>query len=147
VFRLLNRFRVRYLTVGGQAALLHGVGRMSLDVDIFVRPDLANARRILRALSQVGTGMAERVPPEEVVREPITTIRDEIQIDIFTKVPGLPAFDVCHRRRVVKRVAGLRIPCVGIEDLIRSKRGTGRAVDAEDVRALTAILRMRGGHT
>ena len=36
VFRALNKNKVRYLVVGGGAVVLHGVVRMTADLDLFV---------------------------------------------------------------------------------------------------------------
>lgn len=48
----MNRARVRYLVIGGQAIRLHGLPRFSMDWDLFIPPrDLENHDRINTALA------------------------------------------------------------------------------------------------
>lgn len=50
VFRSLSIHEVRYLVVGGVAAIVHGVPRTTFDLDLLVEADEENARRLLEAL-------------------------------------------------------------------------------------------------
>jgi hypothetical protein len=53
---LFNAHHVEYLIVGGYALAFHGAPRFTGDLDIFVKPDTANAQRILTALEAFGFG-------------------------------------------------------------------------------------------
>ena len=53
---LLNAAGVEFLVVGGHAVAFHGRPRLTEDLDLFVRPDLANGERIMRALQAFGFG-------------------------------------------------------------------------------------------
>ena len=53
LFRSFERFGVDYLLISGQDAILYGAAMFSEDVDIWIRPTLENARRLLRALAAV----------------------------------------------------------------------------------------------
>lgn len=44
---LFNENRVEYLIVGGYALGFHGSPRFTGDLDLFVNPDLENARRVV----------------------------------------------------------------------------------------------------
>jgi hypothetical protein len=46
--------RVDYIVVGAYALAFHGAPRFTGDMDILVRPDTRNARRIIRALDEFG---------------------------------------------------------------------------------------------
>jgi hypothetical protein len=48
--------RVRFLLVGGHAVAGHGEPRLSEDLDVFVEPTAANARRLREALVDFGFG-------------------------------------------------------------------------------------------
>jgi hypothetical protein len=52
----LNSNEVEYLVVGALAVSWHGFPRYSADIDFLIRPNHANAERVLRALSQFGFG-------------------------------------------------------------------------------------------
>jgi hypothetical protein len=50
-FRSFERFRVEYLLISGQAAILHGAATFSEDVDLWIRPTPENVTRFLRGLA------------------------------------------------------------------------------------------------
>ena len=134
VCRLLNRHRARYLLAGGVAANLHGSVRATRDVDILVPRDPKNAARVLRALAQLPYGVAGELDPETILNKPITIIGDDPRVDILTVAWDL-TYERAARSSVVRRIAGVRVPYLGLEDLLRSKR-TGRAADLADIEAL-----------
>lgn len=139
VCRLLNRHRVRYLLAGGVAANLHGSVRATRDVGILVPKDRANTERILKALAELPYGVARELDPEEVFDKPITIVGDDPRVDILT-VAWDVTFDRANRSRVVRRIAGVQVPYLGLQDLMRSKR-TGRPGDLADIQALRGIRR------
>ena len=53
---LFNAHEIDYLIIGAHALAYHGSPRYTEDMDILVRPDLQNARRIPRALDEFGFG-------------------------------------------------------------------------------------------
>jgi len=134
VCRLLNRHRARYLLAGGVAANLHGSVRATRDVDILVPKDRANTGRVLKALGELPYGVARELDPDEVVDKPITIVGDDPRVDILT-VAWNVTFDRANRSKVVRRIAGVRVPYLGLRDLMRSKR-TGRAGDLADLEVL-----------
>ena len=54
--RCLNARSVDYLVLGGHAVSFHGYPRFTHDIDLFVRPALDNADRLLGALRDFGFG-------------------------------------------------------------------------------------------
>lgn len=137
--RLLNRHRVRYLLAGGVAANLHGSVRATRDVDILVPKDRANTERVLKALAELPHGVARELDPDEVFGKPITIVGDDPRVDILT-VAWDVTFERANRSRVVRRIAGVQVPYLGLQDLVRSKR-TGRPGDLADIQALRGIRR------
>ena len=51
---LLNAHDVEFIIVGGYALAFHGAPRFTGDIDVFVKPELKNAERILKALAEFG---------------------------------------------------------------------------------------------
>lgn len=138
ICRSLNRQGVRYLVIGGHAVLLYGVPRQTLDVDLFIDPSLANCGRLLEALAEAGIGIARKIKPEKILQKTISSLMDLIRVDIFTEVPGLPAFEQCFSRKELVEVGNLRIPCLSLSDLLKSKKTT-RSVDQRDMAALRKV--------
>lgn len=141
VCRLLNRHRVRYVLAGGVAANLHGSVRATRDVDILVPKDRDNAERLLAALSELPYGIASELDADEISRKPITIVGDDPRVDILT-IAWNVTFERANPGKVVRRIAGVRVPYLALRDLLRSKR-TGRAADLADIEALK-VVRRRG---
>jgi hypothetical protein len=135
VFASFQRNDVRYVIVGGIAAVLHGVPRATLDLDILIDPTPGNARRLLEALLQAGLGTASLTSPDDLLANEITVFRDRVRIDVQTRTPGL-SFEVAWRNRQTMDFRGQSFLVASRGDLIASKRATGRPVDLEDLRLL-----------
>ncbi len=135
VFAFLSRHDVRYVVIGGIAAVLHGVPRATFDLDILIDPTPDNARRLLAALAAAGLGTADLTTPQEIVSNEITVFKDRLRIDVQTATPGL-AFADAWDRRVEMRYQGQVFFVASRADLIASKRAAGRSVDLDDVRQL-----------
>lgn len=120
---------------------LWGTTRATRDVDILIEPTVENARRVLRALSELGFGLASEHLAEDVARNAVTMIGDSPNVDILTR-----AWNVTWReaqgRATTFEVEGVAVPAASIEDLIESKR-TGRLQDAADIEVLEEIRRLR----
>ena len=137
VFGCLNSHDVRYIVIGGMAAILHGVPRATFDVDILIETTPANASSLLAALREAGFGTAELITAEELLAHEITIFKDRYRIDVPTRTPGI-AFADAWARRVEMKVEGQPFWVASREDVIRSKRAAGRRIDLEDARLLEA---------
>src|SRR5262245_12438233 len=137
VCRLLNRHRVRYLLAGGVAANLPGSVRAPADVDVLVPKDARNTERLLAALAELPFGVAGELDAAQVLRKPVTIVGDDPRVDILT-VAWTVTYDRAPPSRRVRRIGGVTVPYLGLEDLLRSKR-TGRAADQADIDVLRAL--------
>ncbi|MBM3152780.1 MAG: hypothetical protein FJZ96_11380 [Chloroflexi bacterium] len=135
VFSSLKRYEVRYIVIGGIAAVLHGVPRATFDLDILIDADPDNARNLLDAFLDARLGTAALITPEELLSQEITIFKDRVRIDVQTSTPGLK-FDEAWRRRETMEYQKQEFYVASREDLISSKRAAGRPVDLEDVRLL-----------
>lgn len=140
----LNAEKAHYVLVGAAALQLWGTTRATRDIDILIEPTVANARRVLRALSSVGLGLAREIVPEEVVAHAVTLVGDIPNVDILTRAWNL-RYRQARPRAELFEIEGVRIPTASIDDLIESKR-TGRLQDAADIEVLQAIRRLRGAN-
>jgi hypothetical protein len=139
VCRLLNRHRVRYLIAGGVAANLHGSVRATRDVDLLVPRDLQNTKQLLTALAELPYRIAAELDAADVVKKPFTIVGDDPRVDILT-VACTVKFEAAWPRRIERRIGGVRVPYLGFDDLLASKR-TGRASDTADIEALSRLHR------
>lgn len=135
VFASFQRHNVKYLVIGGIAAVLHGVPRATFDLDILIEATSDNAKRLLDALLEAGLGTAALTSAEELLSHEITIFKDRVRIDIQTTTPGV-CFEEAWEEREDMTYRGVVFCVVSREGLIASKRAAGRAVDLEDVRLL-----------
>jgi tRNA nucleotidyltransferase/poly(A) polymerase len=135
VFESLHRHEVRYLVIGGIAAVLHGVPRATFDLDILVEATPENTRRLLDAFLEAGLGTAALTTPEELIANEITIFKDRVRVDVQTSTPGIDFLPAWEHRETME-YQGQRFFVVRRRDLIASKRASGRKVDLDDVRIL-----------
>lgn len=135
VFKSFQKNDVRYVVIGGIAAILHGVPRLTFDLDILIDPTSENAQRLLDALLEADIGTASLTSVDDLLDNEITVFSDRVRIDVQTSTPGI-AFDEAWKDKLTLSYHGQDFFVLSKEDLIRSKRASGRDVDLEDVRLL-----------
>ena len=135
VFASLHRHNVKYVVIGGIAAVLHGVPRATFDLDILIEATPENAQRLLDALLEERFGAAALTSVQGILAHEITVFKDWVRIDVQTSTPGL-VFETAWQRRRTMMYRGQEFYVVSKADLIASKRAAGRKQDLEDVRLL-----------
>jgi hypothetical protein len=126
---------VEFLLIGGWAMALHGHGRGTDDMDVFVRPSVDNAARVYRALLEFGAPVAAHGVTQELFAESGYGYRIGIKpnlIEILTSINGV-TFDEAQADRRVFELDGRQVPYIGRASLLRNKRAAGRAKDLADV--------------
>ena len=104
VFSSLQHHNVRYVVIGGIAAVLHGVPRATFDLDILIDTNPDNARKLLDALLEANLGTAAMTTPEELLSQEITIFKDRVRIDVQTSTPGLKFEEGWQRRETMEYV-------------------------------------------
>jgi tRNA nucleotidyltransferase/poly(A) polymerase len=135
VFESFQKHEVRYLVIGGIAAVLYGVPRATFDLDILIEATPENARNLLDALLDAGMNTASLTNVNEVLSNEITIFKDRVRIDVQTSTPGLRFQDAWSRRNTLE-YQGQSFYLASREDLISSEEAAGRDVDLDDVRLL-----------
>lgn len=135
VFASFHSHDVRYVVIGGIAAVLHGVPRATFDLDILIEATAPNAERLLQALRQAGFGTADLVDAQGILANEITVFNDRVRIDVQTSTPGLTFQDAWSRRETMD-YQGQKFYVASRQDLMASKRAAGRPRDLDDVRIL-----------
>ena len=135
VFESFQKHEVRYIVIGGIAAVLYGVPRATFDLDILIEATPENTQRLLDALLDAGMGTASLTNVDEILSNEITIFKDRVRIDVQTSTPGLRFQDAWSRRNTLE-YQGQSFHVASREDLICSKEAAGMDVDLEDVRLL-----------
>ena len=89
VFSSFQKHEVRYLVIGGIAAVLHGVPRATFDLAILIEATPENAQRLLDALLAAQLGTAALTSTDEILSHEITIFKDRVRIDVQTTTPGI----------------------------------------------------------
>lgn len=141
--RTLRAHDVPFMLIGGQAVLLHGEPRLTLDVDVTLGVSPEALDRVLAACEAMAVDPLP-VSVEDFVREtfvlPVADPATNIRIDlIFSTTP----FEAAAIDRAIEvEIAGVRVPFATAEDLIIHKLFAGRPRDLEDVDGIVS----RKGH-
>jgi len=138
VFRSFQDHDVRYVVIGGIAAILHGVPRATFGLDILIEATEENAERLLKALLDAGVVTAALTTADNVLANEITVFKDFVRIGVQTSTPGL-TFARAWANKITAAYEGQQFHLVSRSDLIASKSATGRQVDFEDIRVLGEI--------
>jgi hypothetical protein len=141
---------VSYAVAGGLAVVLHGVPRMTFDLDIVVDDDDANMQRLVRVFEQEGfrprlpvqlNELADRdarrrwVEERNLIAFTVThPVRIMEEVDVVLAMPV--TWSEVEASRVFREIEGIRVPVVGRRLLRRMKLATGREKDRSDAELL-----------
>ncbi len=133
---LFNKHKVDYIIVGAYALGFHGAPRYTGDLDVFVKPDLGNAKKIMQALNEFGfesVGLTVEDFEEEgkVVQLGVPPVR----IDIITSITGV-RWEQAKAGRIEGSFGDLVVHYVGRDDFIANKKALGRKKDMADLEAV-----------
>jgi hypothetical protein len=144
LFGALSKHGVEYALVGGIALQVHGVGRTTEDVDLFIAPGETNVERLRAALNEVFRdpelrelriedfdgeyGVVRYLPPEH-----------DFEVDLLSGVGE--AFRFTDLTWIEREFLGVSVRVADPATLVRMKQGTMRERDRQDA----ALLRERFG--
>jgi len=139
MLRALSAAKAEFLVIGAHAVIAHGYFRGTRDLDVWIHPTPENASRVWRALLEFGAPLHDLTVHDLSTPGWIYQIGvDPARIDLLTEPAGLE-FAGAWANRMMVRVDGEEFPFLGKEDLIRSKRATGRRQDLLDLEHLERI--------
>ena len=135
IFESFQKNEVKYVVIGGIAAVLHGVPRTTFDLDILIEKSQENAERLLNAFMEAGLATALMTTQKDILENEITVFKDFVRIDVQTSTPGI-SFQDCWKHKISMDYQGQTFFVIARDDLIASKRASGRPIDFEDIRLL-----------
>jgi hypothetical protein len=151
LFACLDRHGVRYVLIGGLAAVLHGSPLPTLDADICPDKDRENLERLAAALDELDARI--RTPEaNEGVRFPrdaaflgrmallnLTTRAGDL--DLAFSPAGTGGFADLIGRSTPMVIRGVTVRVAALEDVIRSKEAANRPKDQRTLPVLNQLLR------
>ncbi len=151
IVRLLAESGIEFVVIGGVAAIAHGAGRVTYDVDVVYRRTRENMQRIVDAFAPIEPYL-RGAPPGLPFKFDLTTLRHGLnftlitklgQVDLLGEVAGEGTYAALLPFVESKEAFGLSLPCVSLEKLIALKRAAGRPKDFEPIAELEAIRQER----
>lgn len=133
---ILLENQVDFLLVGAYAMAAHGFPRATADLDIFIRPDLENAKKVYKALADFGAPM-DSVTIDDF-KKPGTIFQIGViprRIDIINEIDGV-SFEEADSDKVIVDIEGLKVPIISKPKLIINKKASGREKDRLDASLL-----------
>jgi len=133
----LNASGVEYLVVGAVAVAHHARPRLTNDLNIWVRPSLANGHKIELALrafgfASLGFTAADFEHPNAIVQLGVPPLR----IDLITSISGVDSFDDAWAERSPGILGEIETNFIGRGFLLLNKQTVARARDLGDIEAL-----------
>jgi hypothetical protein len=153
VLKAFQDAQVRYVLVGGLAVLLHGVDRLTADIDLVVDLAPEQATRAIETL--LALGFRTNAPVDaRMFADPATRKRwreessmvvmsfwDPLNrcptVDVFAEYPM--EFEKLYAASVLMPLSGTDVRIASVEHLIEIKRAAGRPKDLEDAARLTQL--------
>jgi predicted nucleotidyltransferase len=137
LLRSLKEHKVKFVVIGATAFPVHGYSRATLDIDIFIRPERANAEKTLAALKKFGYDVRD-VTVDELLTKKILIRQYLVETDIHPYVKGV-SFDQVWENKVKSKFGDTFAWFASLDDLIRMKKAAGRPKDIEDLKYLIKL--------
>ena len=134
ICRVLNKYSVKYLIVGGAAVAFHGYARLSTsisgkpiekpDYDFWYKPVYANYFGILKSLNELGVDTSRLMNQTAIdVKKAFLRIpHPDYTIDFLPVLINLSEFNNCHSKCDKIDFEGVDLYFIGLNDLLKEKR-------------------------
>lgn len=152
VLRALTDAEIDFIVIGGLAAIMHGAGRATYDVDVVYARTPGNMQRIVKALAPFEPYLRGAEPglpfkfDERTIHNGLnfTLLTSLGGVDLLGEVAGGGTYE--NLLGFATRVSGFgsEFLTVNLDKLIELKRAAGRAKDIETIAELEAIHQERG---
>jgi hypothetical protein len=143
LLRLCAEHEVRFLIVGGYAAIHYSQPRFTKDIDLWLEPSKENASRLMRVFHAFGIPLID-VTQEDFAKEGLQYMvgRSPVLFDFLTSLPGLD-FGACWVGRTTVHEEGFPMHYLSCEDLIKAKTLAGRPQDLLDLAEIERAAKVR----
>ena len=132
--KLLIKYNVEYLIVGGYAVSIHSRPKNTQDIDIWINPSKRNAEKLLKVIDEFGFGstgitLKDLTTENQVVQFGIPPIR----IDIMTSIDGVD-FNKAYANKVPFQFDDIgKVFYISFKDLLTNKKQSNRLKDKIDL--------------
>jgi predicted nucleotidyltransferase len=137
LLKLLNENKVDFVIIGATAFPVYGYARATLDIDIFVRPEIKNIKRLRKSLFAFGYDLTD-ISIEDLLNNKLLIRQYDVETDIHPFVKGVE-FDEVWKNKIKSRFGKTEVYFPSLNDMIKMKKAAARAKDLEDLKFLKKI--------
>ena len=137
LLKLLKEHKVRFVIIGATAFPVHGYSRATLDIDLFIEPSEANARRTRESLASFGYDVSD-ITVDDLLTKKVLIRQYLVETDIHPFVKGI-SFDRVWTNRVKAKFGDVFVWFASLDDLIKMKKAAGRPKDDADLKFLREL--------
>jgi hypothetical protein len=143
----VKRHGVKFLIIGGQAAIYHGIRRNTGDLDLLIEPTKENGTRLLKALKELNL-IIDTIKPDDFEQQLFLSLGFEPDaVDILTLTPGVD-FNSAFERSIVIEDSSVKLNIISLDDLLKNKEsmnreGEKKLMDEYDAAVLKKIKQKR----
>lgn len=141
--KLLDKYAVKYVIVGGEAVIYYGYPRLTGDVDFFYSASSENVQQLYEALKDFWDGNIPGIKSENELSKPGYIIQFGVppnRIDLMNTIDGVTFKEAWpSKKKEAINIEGKIYPVyfLGLEQLIQNKKASGRDKDLDDLTYLT----------
>lgn len=139
----MHAHKVIFMVIGGYALPAYGYTRTTQDIDIFIKPTKANAKKTIAALREAGYEIVENSMIEKFLKTRVLIRQYVLDTDIHPHVAGVD-FSGAWKRRVKSFVHGIEVFVPSLDDMLAMKLAANRDKDQEDIKRLKEFKRQKG---
>jgi predicted nucleotidyltransferase len=147
LLKSLLQHGVKFILIGGHAAIYYGVNRNTGDLDILIEPTAENGLKLVEALREIGLEVPDINPSEFETRLVLSFGFVPDAVDILNYTPGIE-FSSAYKNSHEINFSDIPVKIIDIHDLIRNKENLKREgerslLDKYDAEVLKKILKRR----
>ena len=133
---ILEKFKVRYLVIGGYAVMRYTEPRFTKDLDIWISTDKDNSRAVYEALREFGAPL-KGMSPTDFAQEGFFYQMGSppFRLDVMMSITGVD-FETAWANRESVEIEGMVVSFISKADLIKTKEASGRDQDLLDAKKL-----------
>ena len=144
VLESFDQHEVQYVLIGGVAMVLHGMERLTRDIDVFVKIEPQNIEKLRKALYEVfEDDSIEEITPGELQKYPVIRYGtpDDFYIDIMARIGEMFTFEDLGYEII--EYHGTKIRIATPDTLFKLKKNTIRERDKIDALFLRNLIDFR----
>jgi hypothetical protein len=138
--KLLNKYNVAYMVVGGYALALHGKPRHTGDLDIWIDVSEDNAAKLVLVLHEFGMGSIGLEKEDFLKPGFMSQIGyPPLRIDILNSIDGVSFSEAILGMQIIHLDDDLFLNYIGLDDFLTNKQASGRKQDLADIREIKKL--------